>query len=61
MAIIDREALQLMKEVREHYPITFEWAQSKAKWEAIPLGAVFMEYPDHVKEMMRGEKESALY
>lgn len=41
------------------YPETFEWAKHKARWEAIPIGAVFMDYEDHIIELMKEEDEKA--
>lgn len=55
MGVIDQEALELFRKVRDQYPETYEWAKHKAQWEWMPVGSVFMEYRDHIKELMARE------
>lgn len=55
MAVIGVEALELLRTVRDHYPETYEWARQKARWEGIPLGAVFVDYRGHIEELMAKE------
>lgn len=55
MGVISREAMDLFRKVRDQYPETYEWAKHKARWEGIPIGAVFMDYPDYIRELMARE------
>lgn len=55
MGAIDHESYELFRKVRDQYPGTYEWARHKARWEGIPIGAVFMDYPDHIRELMARE------
>lgn len=55
MAVIDLDAQELFRKVRDHYPETYEWVRHKARWEGMPVGAVCMDYRDYIKEMMARE------
>lgn len=56
--VINREALELFRVVRDQYPETLEWVKHKANWEAMPVGAVCMEYRAHIEELMEEEKKN---
>lgn len=56
MGLIDAKAMELFREVRDHYPKTYEWVKHKARWEGMPVGAVCMEYRDYIKELMSKER-----
>ena len=55
MGAIDHGVFELFRKVRDQYPETYEWARHKARWEGIPIGAVFMDYHDHIRELMARE------
>ena len=57
MCVISREALNLHDEVRDNYPLTYEYAKRVASLWSIPMGQVFMEYCSIIKAMKEKEKE----
>lgn len=57
MGVIAKEALDLYRKVRDQYPQTFEWAKHKARWEQMPIVAVFDQYEDHIFDLMKQEKD----
>ena len=57
MAVISREALKFHDEVRDNYPLTYEYAKKVAKFWSIPMGQVFVEYYSLLKVMVEKEKE----
>ena len=57
MAVISREALKFHDEVRDNYPLTYEYAKKVASFWSIPMGQVFMEYFSLLKVMVEKEKE----
>ena len=58
MAVISREALKLHDEVRDNYPLTYEYSKKIARFWSIPMGKVFMEYFSLLKVMADNEKEN---
>lgn len=57
MAVISREALKFHDEVRDNYPLTYEYAKNIARRWSIPMGQVFMEFDALLKVMVAKEKE----
>lgn len=58
MAVISREVLDFMAEVRTQHPEAWKWAQDKAKWEHMPMGAVFRSYREHIEAMIERKVDS---
>ena len=57
MGVINREALKLHDEVRDNYPLTYEYAKNIARRWQVPMGQVFMEFFDLLKVLAAREKE----
>jgi hypothetical protein len=57
MAVISREALKFHDEVRDNYPLTYEYAKKVARFWSIPMGKVFEQYNALLKVMVEREKE----
>ena len=57
MGVISREALKLHDEVRDNYPLTYEYAKNIARRCQIPMGKVFMDFATLLKVMVAREKE----
>ncbi len=57
MGVISRETLKFLAEVRDNYPLTYEYAKSVARTLSVPMGQVFRDYSALIKVMVEKEKE----
>jgi hypothetical protein len=57
MGVISRETLKFLADVRDNYPLTYEYAKNVAKTLQIPMGQVFRDYEALLKLMVEKEKE----
>ena len=61
MARLDaKKVTETYRLLQENYPETFEWAQHKARWEQMPIGAVITEYSDYIDQLMREEAQKRI-
>lgn len=44
-----------LRNIRDHYPSTWEWMMDKASWEHISLGSVLDGYEEYIDELMSKE------
>jgi hypothetical protein len=56
MGVISKETLALIAIVRDNYPKTWTWAQHKAHWEHMCVGAIFEHWNITIKALMEEEK-----
>ena len=56
MGVISKETLALMTIVKDAYPKTWAWAQHKARWEQMCIGAIFEHWNSTIKALMEEEK-----
>ena len=52
-----KEYKELLKKIKENYPVTLEHLKDKANWEHMSISAVLVGWGAHFKDIMKQEDE----